>query len=496
MNINRASELGDELEITKSVETLLIANSNVSFIEDGDWDFLSNLTSLKHLSFYNNNITNLSELMSVCMKNLDNLETLTISINSLSVFPVEKFTVLKRLKYLNLECNQLQTLGEGQWNLPFLNHLHLENNKISSVKAEQLKGLCNLTNLYLSDNRITYFSLKVLESVPKLQFLVLHHNRLLHLREYNVLHTSLRHINLQNNLFESLNPEALVGLKALESILLSMNQIKDPPTAKHDVNVTVGINLSFQLNKIQNLSPLFFDNFPNILSLSVSKNRISHIEDNTFRSVTKITSLDMEQNKIHTIPGNLFKHLHQLSVIRLSHNRISVLDPYIFKSLSTQTGLYLKYNPIVCNCSVVPLIKWLNRAIMSRADYPKCQSPEFLQNQTIHLAELPNICSHHKAGRDLSLVTVSDATQAIPTPLLFPNDTSYVKLKLIFVGLCITCYFMVAEPGLTIADKFAQPPKFHCNYKAWKQELELWQEIIYLDKSKQGTFSSLPNVRR
>ncbi|KAJ8047949.1 Platelet glycoprotein V [Holothuria leucospilota] len=442
MKLKRASELGDELEISKSVETLLIANSNVSFIENGDWNFLSNLTSLKYLSFYNNNITNLLELMSVYMTNLDILETLTISINRLSVFPVEKFTVLKRLKYLDLHCNQLQTLGEGQWNLPFLNHLHLENNKITSVKVGQLKGLRNLTDLYLSNNRITYFSLKFLDSVPKLQFLVLSHNRLLQLREYSVVHTSLRHINLQNNFFESLSPEGFVGLTALESILLSTNQIKDPPTTNRDINVTVGIRLSFQLNKIQHLSPLFFDNFPNILSLSVSENRISHIEDNTFRSVTNITSLNMGQNKIHTIPGNLFKHLHQLSVIRLAHNRISVLDPDIFKSLSTQTGLYLKYNPIVCNCSVVPLIKWLNRAIMSRADYPKCQSPEFLQNQTIHLAELPNNCSNEGAGRDLS--PVSDATQAIPTSLLVPNNTSYVKLTLICVGLCITRYFMVA----------------------------------------------------
>ncbi|KAJ8047951.1 Platelet glycoprotein V [Holothuria leucospilota] len=442
MNLNKASELGDELENPKSLEAIIIANSNVSFIENGDWNFLSNLTSLKYLTFYNNNITNLSGLMSTHMKNLDNLETLTVSINRLSVFPVEKITVLKRLKNLDLECNQLQTLGEGQWNLPFLNRLYLNKNEISSVKAGQLKGLSNLTNLYLSYNRITYFSLKFLDSVPKLQFLVLSHNRLLHLSEYSVLHTSLRLINLQNNFFESLNPEAFVGIKALEIILVSINQIKDPPTTKHDVNVTAGINLSVRLNKIENLSPLFFDNFPNILSLSVSENRISRIEDNTFRSVTNITSLDMEQNKIHTLAGNLFKHLHQLSVIRLSHNRISVLDPCIFESLSIQTKLILTYNPIVCNCSVVPLIKWMNRAIMSRADFPKCQSPEFLQNQTIHLAELPNNCSSHGACRDLSLVTVSDATQAIPTSPVLPNFTSYVKLTLICVGLvsCFVCF--------------------------------------------------------
>ena len=110
----------------------------------------------------NNGISNMSEFKSSYVANLAILEHLAIGRNNLDSFPVEKFRALTGLVYLNLECNQLQTLGEGQWNLPLLETLHLYSNQITSVRAVQLNGLVNLRRLEMSNNRITYFSLKIL----------------------------------------------------------------------------------------------------------------------------------------------------------------------------------------------------------------------------------------------------------------------------------------------------------------------------------------------
>ncbi|KAJ8048154.1 Platelet glycoprotein V [Holothuria leucospilota] len=436
MNLTISSELGDEMS-GRSVDSLIIANTEASFIKTGNWNFLSHLTHLKQLSFYNNNITNISDFKSMYTKNLSVLETLTIARNKLTFFPVEKFIMLKSLKYLALYCNQLQTLGEREWSLPLLETLHLNINQITRVSEGQLKGLTSLKKLYLNNNRITYFSLKFFDSVPNLQYVNLSRNSLFCFSEYNVLHTSLFSINLESNFFETLNPVSFAGFKSLEFILMSNNLITHPPNTTQDVNVTTTIRLSFRRNKIEALSPLFFDNFPNMHSVAVTNNRISRIADNTFRGVVNLVSLDMEYNEIHTIPANLFRHLHQLSFIGLAHNRINILEPDIFTRLSKQVDLILYHNPIICNCSAVPLLRWLNKATMSRADHPRCWSPKSLRNQAIHLAELSNNCSDHETIKDSSLVITADTNPIIPTTPLVLTIKSRLILKLIGVGLGI-----------------------------------------------------------
>ncbi|KAJ8036237.1 Platelet glycoprotein V [Holothuria leucospilota] len=437
VNLTNASELGDE--IPKSVDSVIIANSNTSFIKNGNWSFLSNLTDLKQLSFYNNNIKNISELESVYLENLHILETLVISRNNLKLFPVKKFSKLKTLTYLSLNCNNLQAIGEGPWNLPTLDTLQLNENQITSVREGQLKGLSNLTKLDLSYNRITYFSLKVLDSMPKLQVLEIFHNQLVYISEYKALHTNLYHVNLENNLFESIQNLAFTGLKELKSLIIASNRIKDQPNTAYDANMTSVRDFSLKLNKIEKLSPLFFDNFPGIDSISVSWNRIRHISESTFRSVPDITRMDLSHNEIMAIPRNLFQHLHDLNFIELQYNRIYALSPDVYRSLSKHTTLFLYDNPIVCNCSAVPLVKWLKGSETWDARYPTCQFPESLQNQKIHLAELPNNCS------DLSLELISSATTAIPSVPSHADGTSWSKLELIRVTLgviiivCLSC---------------------------------------------------------
>ncbi|KAJ8050776.1 Leucine-rich repeat-containing G-protein coupled receptor 6 [Holothuria leucospilota] len=144
MNLTSADDLADE--ISKSVAVVVIANSNASFIRNGNWNFLSNLTELEHLTFMNNEMTNLSEFKSSYVDNLIILNFLMIGRNNLKIFPVEQFTALKKLEYLSLECNQLQTIGEAQWNLPHLESLSFYSNQIS-VRAVQLNGLINLRRL-------------------------------------------------------------------------------------------------------------------------------------------------------------------------------------------------------------------------------------------------------------------------------------------------------------------------------------------------------------
>ncbi|KAJ8050769.1 Platelet glycoprotein V [Holothuria leucospilota] len=444
MNLTSADELGDE--IPQSVADILIAHSNTSFIKNGNWSFLSNLTELKRLTFVNNGIRDMSEFKPSYVKNLANLDYLTIDRNNLNIFPVEKFTELKRLVYLCLICNQLQTLGEVQWNLPLLESLIVSSNQITGVRAKQLNGLVSLRRLDMSNNRITYFSLKVLDSLPKLKFLDLSDNRLFYLSEYNVVHKNLQSVRLRNNLFEFLDPLAFNGLMVLQNIIAAENYIKEPPHTRSDKNLTSVSNLSFLKNKIEKLSPLFFDNFPGTYHISLSKNKIRHIANDTFRRVTNLGILCMDYNEIETIPHNLFQHLHHLSFIYLANNRIKILAPGILKGLPKFTEVFLLDNPIVCNCSNVPLAKWLDGSMTLSKYYPRCQYPESLENQTLSFAVLPSNCSDHQVIKESPVVSVHDATVTAqtthdPTKLTFLFELKYIAavFALLLACHCVLC---------------------------------------------------------
>ncbi|KAJ8036236.1 Platelet glycoprotein V [Holothuria leucospilota] len=168
-----------------------------------------------------------------------------------------------------------------------------------------------------------------------------------------------------------------------------------------------------------------------------------HIAENTFRSVPNITSIDLSHNEIMAIPRNLFQHLHDLNFIELQYNRIYALSPDVYRSLSKHTTLFLYDNPIVCNCSAVPLVKWLKGSETWDLRYPTCQSPESLQNQKIHLAELPNNCA------DLAVELISVATTAIPSVPSHADGTSPSKLELglligvdlgVIIIVCLSCF--------------------------------------------------------
>ena len=85
VRLTHTSDFADE--IPKATESLTIANTNNSFINAGDWKFLSNLTDLKVLSFYNSKISILEDLKSVYIKNLSKLKQLSLSYGELQIFP-------------------------------------------------------------------------------------------------------------------------------------------------------------------------------------------------------------------------------------------------------------------------------------------------------------------------------------------------------------------------------------------------------------------------
>ncbi|KAJ8049952.1 Leucine-rich repeat-containing protein 70 [Holothuria leucospilota] len=424
-------------EIPRATTALIIANTNNTFINDGDWQFLYNMTNLEELAFFNIKTSSLWDLRSVYFEDLDKLLTLSVAFGYLRVFPVEKFTNLQRLKYLNLRCNKLKSIGQGNWTFARLHSLTLTGNYITAVKAGQLNGLENLSALHLPHNRISYFSLKVLTSLPKLQMLDLSFNRLVYLSDHVQRHVHSIYIFLDSNLLVGLQPTAFHGLESSGAISFNNNSITIPPNVTFEKSVST-LGLSLKYNKIELLSPLFFDNFPHLNFISVAYNRIRYIEEDTFRSVPNLTSITMSHNEIHTIPRQLFQHLQKLDIIELQFNQIQILDPHVLNHLPSHVELFINRNPIVCDCQAIPLLKWYTDSDILPLDYPICQSPESLRNKNIYYANLQR--------QDCQYSTLFPASSNA-SPTAHPNQPEfhYVLLHVAalsamlisFCGLCL-----------------------------------------------------------
>ncbi|KAJ8050875.1 Leucine-rich repeat-containing protein 15 [Holothuria leucospilota] len=410
-------------EIPKTISVLTVANIKTSFINNGDWKFLSNLTNLMELSFINNRMSILYDLKSVYLNDLDKLKLLSFALGDLRIFPVEKFKNLSSLRYLDLHCNQLQSVGDGHWNFSVLNELILSNNRLTAVRAGQLKGLENLSKLDLSYNRISYFSMKVLDAMPMLTYLSLSFNRLGHISDSSQQHSNLYFLGLSCNLFVGLEPLVFNGLKSFHSVDYYNNTIKYPPSGNSKNTVSLALALSLSSNVIEVLSPHYFDNFPHLNRIKVENNNIRHIEETTFRSVHNVTSIDMSLNQIHSIPRKLFQHLQKLVIVELQFNRIQTFHPFLFNHLAPHLQLFADDNPIVCDCQALPLLMWLSDSEMSLENFPRCQSPKEVQSQSIYYVKLLSDCPHSTRMPSSTYVTPPSYTSP-------PRDHGTLSLTL------------------------------------------------------------------
>ncbi|KAJ8050894.1 Leucine-rich repeat-containing protein 15 [Holothuria leucospilota] len=149
-------------------------------------------------------------------------------------------------------------------------------------------------------------------------------------------------------------------------------------------------------------------------------------------------------NKIHTIPGNLFQHSQNLVIVELQFNRIQTFHQFVLNYLVSHVQLLTHANPIACDCQVLPLLKWLIDSEMSLEDFPKCQSPEEVQNQSIYYVKLPVDCPHS--------TRMPDSTNVTPTSyasLPRDYDTLYVTLIggafIVILICCLSLYLCIVR---------------------------------------------------
>eukprot|EP00058_Branchiostoma_floridae_P021161 XP_002606651.1 hypothetical protein BRAFLDRAFT_91744 [Branchiostoma floridae] len=160
------------------------------------------------------------------------------------------FTGLGNLEILHLVNNEINNIQTGTFNsTPQLTTLHLDQNKLATLRSDMFTGLQNLETLHLSDNEINDIQTGTFSSMPQLRNLYLEQNRLtLFKAEAFANLPLLRNLRLFSNNIETFPTEALSKLPSLSELQLQDNQMETLTSTAY--------------NRLSSLSTVNIDNNP------------------------------------------------------------------------------------------------------------------------------------------------------------------------------------------------------------------------------------------
>ncbi|XP_063146936.1 nephrocan-like [Candoia aspera] len=341
------------------------------------------LDALKILELWKNKLTHIPTSLP------ENLETLKLGDNLISVLHESDFEGLKKLRELDIQSNlilvfsfstlssliSLQSLTldgnnmeslSGSLHLPNLKYLSMENNKLQSFSKSLFTSLHNLLFLNLNGNLLT----DAPSDLPKtLLSLKLERNQLKVLKFGDMKQlTNLSELCLSENQLSSVDGVQL--LSSLMRLELSKNKLQTIPLK---LPVTLQ-KIDFTNNLIESIKAQEFQDLRNLNHLFLDNNIVTTFEDGALQKCTLLNNLALEQNQLNSIPlklphtltrldlkGNNVRsikeqeltNLRHLKVLNLRNNKISTLDYKVLKHLPCLRYLYLEGNPWNCTCELL-----------------------------------------------------------------------------------------------------------------------------------------------
>ena len=187
----------------------------------------------------------------------------------------------------------------------------------------------DVMDLPIEELGLSYVGLKELEwkcfkNVPNLTLVYLNHNELTVINRCIFNGLNLQSLHLRSNKIQKIQANAFDGLRHLELLDISNNQIAE-------------------------IDPDWCCGCVKLLVWTIRGNEIKEIPDGSFRNVKELTHLDLSRNKISAIKKNCFEELQKLSKLDLSANVITVIPRDVFKKTTSLNILILNINELDCS---------------------------------------------------------------------------------------------------------------------------------------------------
>jgi leucine-rich repeat protein SHOC2 len=296
----------------------------------------SGIKNMVHLHFLSLNDAGLEQLPDDLFDRLTELRTLSMSGNKFTRLP-EQIRKLKKLEYLVMYDNELDSIPDWIGELELLDNLILPRNKIRYL-SPAIGNLKRLNYLSMGGNELPSIPDEIgLLSV--LEYLDFGSNKLTAVPSSIVNLGRLITLGLSDNPIRIL-PEKMDGLLSLQNLQLSKTSIMKLPASVGRLNRLKELYLDHnQQLDLSGLSAL-----PDSLeTLHISKTKPGEIPD-CIRTCGMLENLEAEENQYKELPV-WFKELDNLQWILLDENKLTFLPEWVcaFKKL---TILRVSNNPI------------------------------------------------------------------------------------------------------------------------------------------------------
>lgn len=247
-----------------------------------------------------------------------------------------------RIRLLDLSGNELDSLGclmdDGsvQQQLEHLQRLDLSHNSLLEFPSQLCQSLKCLTRLDLQGNQLDSFPLELL-SLPSLNTLNVSRNSIHTPLSFSCSARclSLKHLNLSFNKIQEFPQQLGRAMGQLEELLVEGNSISDLSTPLCLPEIKL---LDVSKNNLEEMSQDFLSDCPKLEVLSASTNKLSEL----LHLPLKITTLKLANNSFSHVPEALLK-LPNLRSVDLRNNSISFLPgPVLWSSLNLRELMFSK----------------------------------------------------------------------------------------------------------------------------------------------------------
>ncbi|XP_038066729.1 uncharacterized protein LOC119736792 [Patiria miniata] len=197
--------------------------------------------------------------------------------------------------------------------------LYLANNQISAIESGAFSGLTSLIRLDLSMNGLTELTPDMMKGVGGSVIGKIYNNELLEIPSRLFYRPGQEHhiltLDFSGNKIQHVAADALLGVKGVQEVFLSSNNIASLPEDLF-ANVTV------------------------FGTLDLSSNDLSSIPDGLLRFQRKLRTLYLHQNFIRVLRREMFVGLQNLRTLMIADNPITEIDERVFSDTQL-VNLYL-----------------------------------------------------------------------------------------------------------------------------------------------------------
>ncbi|CAG13011.1 unnamed protein product [Tetraodon nigroviridis] len=269
-------------------------------------------------------------------------------------------------------------------------------NGITDLRGKILRTIPKVESINLERNAIRFIHPQAFSGAKQLMLLNLYGNYITNLpsRGFKDL-LNLRFLMLGQNQISILKADMFLGMRNLSELDLPLNALTILPSNTFKPLIALKV-LDLSMNRIQRISPKAFAGLRQLLFLNLDNNRnneLEHLPPDVFSNMAGLSQLALSGNLLKVVDGSMFAHMPGKMSPPPSLFNLPVV-PFLSKDGADcvySTGIYpselkklnLHNNPWHCDCHIVSLVQWVQRAktTLSPRETLKCSGPAGLQGK-------------------------------------------------------------------------------------------------------------------